>query len=135
MSRARWAAYMTSSKRLGTCRMQSSTVTAVMSTSVRKRRVIRGLPQNSIRQLRWGFSGAGSRSYPLCHLVRRQGRHKFADGLAGYGVPPIRRQVGQGTEDEGPADHARMRQDRPTRPTRGDFPMIIEQIEVDRPGG
>ena len=33
MSRARWAANMTSSKRLGTCTMQSSTVTRAMATS------------------------------------------------------------------------------------------------------
>ncbi len=50
-------------------------------------------------------------------------------------MPPVRRQIGQRPQDEGPALHPGMRQGRPARPPGGDFSMEIKQIEVDQAGG
>src|SRR5215510_10223122 len=123
MSRARWAANMTSSKRLGTCRMQSSTVTRAMATS--------------------DFPGAGGYTRPsskhkgsqwINNLVGRQRRQEDLYRRASGRVPPVRRQVGKGSQDEGAILHPGMRQDCPPFSAGSDFSLIIKEIEVDQTG-
>ena len=99
MSRARWAANMTSSKRLGTCRMQSSTVTRAMATSDFPGAARLYAPRLK-RQGPKCFRPI-SRSYDL---VRPAGRPAGPGSAAPVTrMAPVRRQIGQGPQDEGPA--------------------------------
>ena len=50
-------------------------------------------------------------------------------------MTPVRREVGQGPQNKGPAGHPGVRQSRPALPAQGGLPAKIQQIQVDEAGG
>ena len=124
MSRARWAANMTSSKRLGTCTMQSSTVTRAMATSDFPGAA--GYTRLSKRQGRKCKPSAYGRyrctALRMCSASRRSAGERLAGRRLDrrtcrrHRMAPVGRQVGQRPQHEGPARQPRMRQDGPAGP-------------------
>ena len=135
MSRARWAANMTSSKRLGTCRMQSSTVTRAMETS--DFRGARGLYAARLQKTR-AFVANDRGCSATWPCIRPPPEPAGSASIrAGIGWPETGcRQSGarsaSGSRTKARLRHPGMRQGRPARPAGGNFPMKIKKIEVDR---
>src|SRR5215475_5106320 len=115
---------MTSSKRLGTCRMQSSTVTRAMATS--------DVPGAG------GYTRApqkGKGSDALNSLVGRQPGQENPYGRAADRMTPVGREIRKRPQDKGPILQPGVRQDRPAGPAGGNLSLEIKEIEVDQAGG
>src|SRR5215207_11725112 len=69
---------------------------------------------------------------PFNDLVGRQASQQRRYRPPRSRMPPVGRQIGQWSQDEGPSLHPGMRQDRPARSAGGDFSMKINEIEVDQ---
>src|SRR6185437_3615020 len=132
---------MTRSKRLGTLRTQSSTVTramiGVLQTIMNSGDWAEYMNASGARQAR-NPSGDGrfralSAGQRPGHLVGRQGPNQLGDGPAGRRMAPAGHQLGQRQQYEGALGQARMRQYGRSR-AGVEAIAVGQQVEVEGPG-
>jgi hypothetical protein len=70
----------------------------------------------------------------LNRLIMRQSGDQVANGCSCPRITPFWRQISQRPQDEAPAGHTRMGQDRLGRSAGGDLSFKINKIQIDQTG-